>query len=158
MLTAAQRATLTAIQDELVPPDGEFPGAGESGGAAAVDGYLHAQPPLRTDVLTVLEAVVAAAQAHTGGQSGGASPTSSFAALSAAARVAILHAVEAQHPEPFRTLVELTYTAYYTNPAIQARLGPDVQPPQPHGHPAPAPFDPRRLECVKQRGQLWRDA
>lgn len=152
VLTAAQQATLTAIQDELVPPEGELPGAGESGGAAAVDGYLHAQPPLQTNVLTVLAAVDASAQDRAAG------PSSSFAALSAAARVAVLRAVEAEHPEPFRTLVELTYTAYYTNPAIQALLGPDAQPPQPHGYPTPAPFDPRRLERVKQRGQLWLDA
>ncbi len=158
VLTAAQRATLTAIQDELVPPEGERPGAGESGGAAAVDGYLHAQPPLQTNVLTVLAAVDASAQDRADGPSGDARPTSPFAALSAAARVAVLRAVEAEHPAPFRTLVELTYTAYYTNPAIQALLGPDAQPPQPRGYPAPPPFDPRRLERVKQRGQLWRDA
>ena len=158
VLTAAQQATLTAIQDELVPPEGELPGAGESGGAAAVDGYLHAQPPLWTNVLTVLAAVDASAQAHTAEPPGAAGRTSPFAALSAAARVAVLRAVEAEHPDPFRTLVELTYTAYYTNPAIQALLGSDAQPPQPHGYPPPPPFDPRRLERVKQRGQLWLDA
>ena len=158
VLTAAQQATLTAIQDELVPPEGGLPGAGESGGAAAVDGYLHARPPLQTNVLTALAAVDASAQSHAGGPSGDAGPMSPFAALSAVTRVAVLRAVEAEHPEPFRTLVELTYTAYYTNPAIQALLGPDAQPPQPHGYPPPAPFDPRRLERVKQRGQLWLDA
>lgn len=158
ILAAAQRATLTAIQDELVPPEGGLPGAGESGGAAAVDGYLHAQPPLQMHVLTVLAAVNASAQARAAEPAGGAGPTSPFAALSAAARVAVLRAVEAEHPEPFRTLVELTYTAYYTNSAIQALLGPDAQPPQPHGYPPPPPFDPRRLERVKQRGQLWLDA
>ncbi len=158
VLTAAQQATLTAIQDELVPPEGGLPGAGESGGAAAVDGYLHAQPPLQTNVLTILAAVEVVAQSHAAGSSGDAVPTSPFAALSAAARVAVLRAVESEHPEPFRTLVELTYTAYYTNPAIQALLGPDAQPPQPHGYPAPPPFDPHRLERVKQRGQLWLDA
>ena len=158
VLTAAQCATLTAIQDELVPSAGELPGAGESGGTAAVDSYLHARPTLRTDVLTVLDAVTAAAQSRADGQSGSASPMSPFVALPAVAQVAVLRAVEAEHPAPFRTLVELTYTAYYTNPAIQALLGPDGQPPQPHGYPPPAPFDPRRLERVQQRGQLWRDA
>lgn len=158
VLSAAQRATLTAIQNELVPPEGGLPGAGESGGAAAVDGYLHAQPPLQTNVLTVLAAVDASAQSHVAEPSADASPNSPFAALSAAARVAVLRAVEGEYPEPFRTLVEVTYTAYYTNPAIQALLGPDAQPPQPHGYPTPPPFDPRRLERVKQRGQLWLDA
>ena len=158
VLTAAQRTTLTAIQDELVPPEGELPGAGAAGGAAAVDGYLHAQPPLQTNVLAALAAVDASSQSSTAEPSSGASPISPFAALPAADRVAVLRAVEAEHPEPFRTLVELTYTAYYTNPAIQALLGPDAQPPQPHGYPPPPPFDPRRLERVKQRGQLWLDA
>lgn len=158
VLTAAQRATLTAIQNELVPPEGELPGAGESGGAAAVDGYLHAQPPLQINVLTVLAAVDVSAQSHAAEPSSSASPASAFAALPAAARVAVLRAVESEHPEPFRTLVELTYTAYYTNPSIQALLGPDAQPPQPHGYPPPPPFDPRRLERIKQRGQLWLDA
>ncbi|MDE2992246.1 MAG: gluconate 2-dehydrogenase subunit 3 family protein [Chloroflexota bacterium] len=158
VLTAAQQATLMAIQNELVPPDGELPGAGAAGGAAAVDGYLHARPPLQTNVLTVLAAVDVSALTHAAGPSDNSSPTSPFAALPAAARVSILRAVESEHPEPFRTLVELTYTAYYTNPAIQALLGPDAQPPQPHGYPPPPPFDPRRLERVKQRGQLWLDA
>ena len=158
VLTAAQRTTLTAIQDELVPPEGELPGAGAAGGAAAVDGYLHAQPPLQTNVLAALAAVDASSQSSTAEPSSGASPISLFAALPAADRVAVLRGVEAEHPEPFRTLVELTYTAYYTNPAIQALLGPDAQPPQPHGYPPPPPFDPRRLERVKQRGQLWLDA
>ena len=158
VLTAAQQATLTAIQNELVPPEGELPGAGESGGAAAVDGYLHAQPPLQTNVLTALAAVDASAQSHAAGPSDNPSLTSPFAALPAAARVTVLRAVESEHPESFRTLVELTYTAYYTNLAIQALLGPDAQPPQPHGYPTPSPFDPRRLERVKQRGQLWLDA
>ncbi len=158
VLTAAQRATLTAIQDDLVPPEGELPGAGAAGGAAAMDGYLHAQPLLQTNILTVLAAVDASAQSRAAEPSGDSSPPSPFAALPAAARVAVLRAVEAEHPEPFRTLVELTYTAYYTNPAIQALLGPDAHPPQPHGYPSPPPFDPRRLERVKQRGRLWRDA
>lgn len=158
VLTAAQQAILTAIQNELVPPEGELPGAGESGGAAAVDSYLHARPPLQTHVLTILGAVDASAQSRAAEPSSDSRPLSPFAALPAAARVAVLRAVEAEHPEPFRTLVELTYTAYYTNPAIQALLGPDAQPPQPHGYPPPAPFDPRRLERVKQRGQLWLDA
>ena len=158
VLTAAQCATLTAIQDELVPREGDRPSAGEAGGAAAVDSYLHARPTLRTDVLTVLDAVTAAAQSRADGQSGSASPMSPFVALPAVAQVAVLRAVEAEHPDPFRTLVELTYTAYYTNPAIQARLGPDGQLPQPRGYPAPSPFDPRRLERVRRRSRLWRDA
>ena len=141
-----------------MPPEGELPGAGAAGGAAAVDGYLNARPPLQTHVLTVLAAVDASALTHAAGPSGDARPLSPFAALPAAARVVVLRAVEAAHPEPFRTLVELTYTAYYTNPAIQALFGPDAQPPQPHGYPPPPPFDPRHLERVKQRGQLWLDA
>ena len=83
VLTAAQRATLTAIQDELVPREGDRPSAGEAGGAAAVDSYLHARPTLRTDVLTVLAAVDASAQSRADGQSGSASPMSPFAALPA---------------------------------------------------------------------------
>ncbi|MAG35094.1 MAG: hypothetical protein CL878_02440 [Dehalococcoidia bacterium] len=157
VLTSAQVALITAIQDELVPREGERPGAGEAEGAAAVDGYIHARPVLQTNVLTVLEAVDAVAQSRAAKQpaDGGTSP---FAALSAGDRVEVLRAAEADQPEPFRTLVELTYTAYYTNPAIQALLGPESQPPQPEGHPAPPPIDERRVERVKQRGQLWRDA
>ena len=66
---------------------------------------------------------------------------------------------------PFRALVRQAYSAYYSHPAVLRAVGygaPSGQPsgPQPAGFPqtAQTPFDKSRLDAVRQRGQLWREA
>ncbi len=144
VLTAAELALLTAVQDELVPAARSMPAAGALGAARAVDGYLAARPELRRAVLGALRAVDAAA---------GARP---FAALGRNQRLAALRRVEADAPYDFHELVRQTYNAYYTHPQVQAKLGID-RPPQPRGYELP-PFDPQRTARVRGMGKLWRDA
>lgn len=157
-LDPAQSALLSVIQDELVPREGDLPGAGEVGGAASVDGYLSDRPDLQENLLLILVRVATIAELSSPARSQSDSTVSGFASLSSEQRCDILRAIEVEQTEAFRSVVELTYSAYYTNPRIQTLLGPDSQPPQPKGYPAPPPFDERRLKAVKKRGQPWRDA
>ncbi|MCY4108763.1 MAG: gluconate 2-dehydrogenase subunit 3 family protein [Chloroflexi bacterium] len=145
-LVEAQLRLLAAIQDRLIPREGEMPGAGEIGGAEVVAGYLRERPALHRDITTALDAV----ESTSGGQA-------SFRRLTDDDKDAVLKRVEAELPDEFETLWRQTYNSYYTNPAIQEKLGAGALPPQPQGYVMPA-FDESRLDAVKKRGKLWRDA
>ncbi|MCY3801329.1 MAG: gluconate 2-dehydrogenase subunit 3 family protein [Chloroflexi bacterium] len=145
-LDPAQLQLLTAIQDRLIPREGDMPGAGEIGGAEVVAGYLRERPALHRDITAALDAVEAT--------SGGPAP---FGNLADDDKDAVLRQVEADLPDEFETLWRQTYNSYYTNTAIQERLGAGALPPQPHGYVMPA-FDETRLDAVKKRDKLWRDA
>ena len=145
-LNSAQLQLLTAVQDRLIPHQGEMPGAGEIGGAEVVAGYLLERPALHRDITTALDAVEST--------SGGQAP---FGDLADDDKDAVLRQVETELPGEFETLWRQTYNSYYTNPAIQEKLGAGALPPQPQGHVMPA-FDESRLDAVKKRGKLWRDA
>ena len=158
ILTARQLALLAAIQNRLIPGQDEMPGAGDAGGALTLDRFLSERPALRRPILAALSAVEAAAgrSAQAAAEDEADSTHVAFLALSDSERDAALSAVEAAHPDLFKTLLHQTYTAYYTNPAVLLILG--WKPPQPEGFPIPPPFDESLLENVKQRGKLWRDA
>ena len=157
ILAAHQVALLEAIQNRLIPAQDEMPGAGDAGCAQTVDRFLKERPALRRPIFAALNAVEAAAgECAQAAADDEASTHVAFLALSIAERDAVLRAVEAAQPDLFRTLVNQTYSAYYTNPTVLLILG--WNPPQPEGHPTPPPFDEALLENVKQRGKLWRDA
>ena len=144
-LDPARLELLTAIQDRLIPHQGEMPGAGEIGGAEVVAGYLRERPALHRDIAAALDAIDAKSSEQAFGQLGHDD------------KDAVLRQVEAELPRQFETLWRQTYNSYYTNPAIQEKLGAGALPPQPQGYVMPA-FDESRLDAVKKRGKLWRDA
>ena len=158
VLTAAQLALLKAVQNRLIPAQDEMPGAGDVGCAQTLDRYLGERPALRRPVLAVLGAIEAAAgaRAQSSVEDDAGSTQAAFTALSESEQEAALRAVESAQPELFHTLLRQTYTAYYTNPAVQLILG--WKPPQPEGFPTPPPFDEALLANVKRRGKVWRDA
>ena len=145
-LDEAQLRLLTAVQDHLIPCEGEMPGAGEVGGAEVVSSYFRQRPALHRDIAAALEAIEA--------KSSGQPP---FGELADDDKDAVLGRVEAELPREFETLWRQTYNSYYTNPETQRQLGAGALPPQPHGYVMPA-FDESRLDAVKKRGKLWRDA
>ena len=157
ILTTEQLALLEAIQNRLIPAQDGMPGAGEVGCANTLDRFLSERPALRRPVIAALNAVeaTAAGAASEGTETAGATHVA-FLLLTDAARDEVLRGVETAHPELFKTLLNQTYTAYYTNPAVLLILG--WNPPQPEGFATPPPFDEALLANVKQRGKIWRDA
>ena len=154
VLTPTQHALLTAIQDRLIPRDGDLPGAGESGAASRVDRYLADRRDWRAETLAALKAVEVAA-AKVGEIRGAAGQ--SFLDLTPEEQDAALQGTEAAEPRLFARLLRITYTAYYADPAVRRAAGFESDPPQPGGYGLEA-FDPARLEAVKRRGRLWREA
>jgi hypothetical protein len=160
VLTPLQTALLAAVQNRLIPADGAIPGAGDAGCAERVDGYLVERREWRTELLAALQAVDVAAERVRQGrtpQTAAALEGTGFLNLSADERDAALRAVEGEFPRLFARLLRLTYTAYYTDATVRGAVGFEVAPPLPQGYET-APFDASRLDPIKQRGKLWRDA
>jgi hypothetical protein len=138
----AERALLIPILDALVPPGGDFPGAG----AIALDhilGAAAASPDLDALLCRALHAIGEAAGAN------------GFASMSADDREAVLRRVEQSQPEAFVALVRHTYFGYYGHPTIITALGLDPTPVQPRGHNASALESPD-LARVTERGPIYR--
>ena len=152
-LDPAQLRLLTAVQDRLIPREGDMPGAGELGGAQLVAGYLRERPALHGDITAALDAI----EPKSNGQASTDSEQPPFERLEDNDKDDILRQVEAEMPREFEALWRQTYNSYYTNEAVQQKLGAGALPPQPHGYVMPA-FDESRLDPVKRRGKLWRDA
>ena len=157
-LTPGQLALLAAIQDRLIPREGDLPGAGESGAAQRVNTYLAQRPDWRAEVLAALRAVdVAAHQVWTLRPESEHEPARSFLGLTGDEQDAALQGTEAAEPRLFARLLRVTYSAYYADPEVRRQAGFEAQPPQPGGY-GLEPFDPSRLEPIRRRGRLWREA
>ena len=152
-LPAQKRELLTAVQDRLIPRDGEMPGAGELGGAEVVSGYMNEFPHLQRAILETLEAIEAKSKTHGAGDA----TRPAFDQLDPSTKDEIFRDVESEFPGRFAVLVTQTYNSYYTNPTIQKILGAGALPPQPHGFEMPD-FDESKLDGVKERGKTWRNA
>ena len=134
MTLAAERALLIAVLDALVPPSGDFPGAG----AVALDHVLAtaaASPDLDALLCRALHAIAEAAGADR------------FASMSDDDRESVLRRVEQSQPEAFAALVRHTYFGYYGHPTVITALGLDPTPVHPRGH-QPDPLDPPDLARV----------
>lgn len=141
-LTPAQRATLSRVLDEIVPPseDGRLPGAGALGLAGAVEAFLQRTPGAVADLARALDALDAAG----------------FAALAGPPRTQALHDFEAKRPGFVSSLLAPTYVRYYQEPRVCEALGLEPRPPHPKGH-ALEPGDLGLLEAVRRRGKIYRD-
>jgi hypothetical protein len=163
VLSAAQIVILAAIQDRLIPPEGDLPGAGAAGAARRVDVLVAERPEWRADLLSALDAVEGAARdalVARGAREalpGRQPPAGGFLDLDPAARDAALRRVEGEQPYLFRRLLLLTYSAYYTDFEVLFAAGYAAEPPLPRGYPLD-PFDATRLDPVRRRGRRWRDA
>ncbi len=145
ILTATERATLTATVSQIIPAHDTLPSAGELGVAATIEATLAQAPSLRRTLLDGLHAIELA------------SSNREFSAHSADGQDAILRTVEETQPLFFNLLVEHTYRGYYALPVVQRALGLSGEPPQPRGYQMP-PFDPALLTLQRQRAPFWRQA
>ena len=135
------------ILDQIIPRQGEIPGAGELDIAAFLDRVVGESPKMRSLFLRGL--VVVELSADRRFQKG-------FTGLTDEEKIAVLKEVEAAEREFFDTLVWQTYNGYYTHPKVMSRLGSDARPPQPRGFPLEK-GDLSGLEKVKRRGSIYRE-
>ncbi len=142
ILSDAQRGLLGAALNRIVPPAGEFPGAGDLGIASFVESVAAGSTGKRRLLMEGLVRIELAASERGG----------SFAALAEADQTDALRAVQASSPEFFQELVTQTYRGYYTNETVCGVLG--YRPPNRADY-DPLPFDESLLEPVRQRGQVW---
>lgn len=143
ILTTAERATLVAAVNRIVPAHDTVPGAGDLGVATTIEAAMTQSPVLRRTFLDGLRAITLA------------SGDREFGDYSADEQEAILRAVEVADPLVFSLLVDHTYRGYYALPVVQRALGLSGEPPQPRGYQMP-PFDPALLTLQRQRAPFWR--
>ena len=145
--SAAQRATLAALLDALVPQsaDGRLPGAGALGLASGIEQQLGAMCAFTAPGLDALEA-----RARERGASG-------FAELGAAERAEVLNAHAAADPGFLPGLVFQVYSAYYQHPRVLSGLGLEPRPPHPKGYALEQPDLDALLAPVRARTKLYRD-
>ena len=142
MTLSAERALLIPVLDALVPPGGDFPGAG----TVALDHILAAaaaSADLDALLCRALHAIAEAAGANR------------FASMSEDDRETVLRRVEESQPDAFADLVRHTYFGYYGHPTIITALGLDPTPVQPRGH-HPETLEPPDLARVTGRGPIYR--
>jgi hypothetical protein len=141
-LTPEQRATLSSVLDEIIPPseDGRLPGAGALGLAGSVEGFLQRTPGAVAGLARALDALGA----------------ERFATLVGAPRTQALNDFAAKHPGFVPGLLAPTYVRYYQEPRVHEALGLEPRPPHPKGHVLEA-GDLSGLEAVRRRGKIYRE-
>jgi hypothetical protein len=145
---AAQRATLVAMLDALVPrsADGRLPGAGELGLAAGIEEQLGAMCAFTARGLDALAALARDRGAR------------EFAALPVAERAEVMNAHAAADPGFLPGLVFQVYSAYYQHPRVLSGLGLEPRPPHPKGYALEQPDLDALLAPVRARAKQYRDA
>ena len=135
------------ILDQIIPRQGEIPGAGELDIATYLDRVVGDSPRLRSLFSRGLVAVELAADGQF---------RKGFKDLTDEEKRAVLKEVEAAEREFFDILVWQTYNGYYTHRKVKLRLGGDVRPPQPQGY-LLEKGDLSGLEKVRRRGPIYRE-
>ena len=148
VFTPAERETLTAAMDEIIPAADDMPSASQAGG---VD-YLERMIPPIQGLLEQFRQGLAKLDAVS--RKLGSGP---FAKLSRPDRVKVLAALERDgNPEFFATLRDFVYEAYYTRPDVWRRIGYESHLTD-HRGPQMKPFDESVLAQVRKRGTLYRE-
>ncbi|MYC33881.1 MAG: gluconate 2-dehydrogenase subunit 3 family protein [Chloroflexi bacterium] len=142
ILSADQRALLSAALNCIIPAQGEMPAAGDLDIGGFVESVAAGNAESRRRLLEGLVQIQLVA-AEQGGD---------FQALPADAQMDALRAVESSASEFFQYLVTQTYRGYYTNETVTSLLSYRAPNRQDYD---PLPFDDSLLEPVRQRGQIW---
>jgi hypothetical protein len=141
-LSDAQRRTLSAVLDELIPPHGKLAGAGALGVGAHVERSLGNAPELRAMILQGLQDLETTSHEQHG---------TAFGGLSQEQKVALLN----QQGFLFPLLLH-AYIGYYQHPAVANALGIGAAPPHPRGYELEG-NDLSLLDEVRRRGMRFRD-
>ena len=141
-LSGADRITLKAVMDRMIPPVEELPGAGSLGLVEELDTMAGRVPGLRAALASTLDAL---------SLDPGARAAGGFLALEGAAQDEAIRAVESALPEPFEVFLEMVYAAYYSDRRVHERIGWP-----PGGEMCQEPFDDSALDHVRGRDPFWR--
>ena len=146
-LSAAQRATLRAAMDEIIPAVEDMPAASAVGGVEYVARVAREDKAIRQAIGQSLAGIEALSKKL---------KAKSFTALSRPQRVETLQAYEKQSPKEFVTLRDFTYEAYYTEPRVWKLIGYELHPTNEAG-PRIKPFDESVLAQVKNMPKRYRE-
>ena len=145
-LARAERATLRAFADEIIPAGNAMPSATEAGAAGYIETLAAANEEVRAQVQGALRAIDEAARVQ---------HRRPFARLDGPRRLELLRALEKTAPDTFQPARNLVYEGYYTQAVVQQRLGYEFIPADGKGPPL-EPFDDTALERVKGMRGLYR--
>jgi hypothetical protein len=146
VLTRAERATLSAFADAIIPKAGRMPAAGEAGAVAYLDVLASADEAIAGQLRTALKAIDDGARAARG---------RGFTRLDGPGRAAVLTALERTAPDTFHPAKNLVYEGYYTQAAVQDALGYRFVPAGGEGPPVEA-FEEHLLGRVKGLAPFYR--
>ena len=138
---------LVEVLDQIVPRDGDIPGAGEVGVAVYIDDAMDYSKHLKA---LIDEGLISLEETSQGMYS------QCFGVLPDRAKVDVLSRVESENGKFFKELVRLCYSGYYIDPEIRQLRDLEQRPPLPVGYDM-EPFDISLLENVKNRGGIYRD-
>jgi hypothetical protein len=147
LFTPRQSILLRQLADVIIPAADGMPSSGEAGAAS----YLEALALREADVARDLRGAMAAAERQARAAHGRAVDR-----LDAQERVGVLTAMERDAPDRFRTLRDLVYEGYYTQPRVWAVLGYTFVGQGAEGPPL-EPFEEPLLERVRALPQLYRE-
>jgi hypothetical protein len=142
----SQVSMLMAVLNRLIPPGGDFPGAGDLDLLDHLDRVACASPRARRLFVEGVRQIALESEGRHGNP---------FEGLAAAEQDAVLRHVETGQRTFFKALVSEVYQAYYSHPAIITLLGLEARPPQPLGHALP-PFDAAIIRSTGERRALYR--
>jgi hypothetical protein len=148
VFTPAERETLVAAMDEIIPTANDMPSASQAGGLD----YLERVMPTVQGLLEQFRQGLGKLDAESRKLAG-----QPFAKLSRPERVKVLTALERDAaPDLFATLRDFVYEAYYTRPDVWRRIGYESHLTD-HRGPQMKPFDESVLAQARKRGKLYRE-
>ena len=142
----SQIPLLRAALNRLVPPGGDFPGAGDLDLQDHLDRVACPSPRARRMFVDGVRLIALESGRRHG---------TSFEDLAPADQDTVLQHVETNQRAFWDVLVSEVYQAYYSHPTIIVLLGLEVRPPQPLGHALPS-FDAAVTRPTAGRGALYR--
>ena len=147
-LAMAERRTLRAAAEVIIPADSRMPSAAQIGAAGYIERIASGDPTLAGLLVDGLRAIEARSMS---------THTTPFEGLSADQEATVLTEIETSNTPPgfFPTLRDLVYEAYYTQPRVMKLLGYNFRSGRRRTAPV-EPFDEQRVARVRNLPPFFR--